>query len=138
VLGTQFESFQPTEISRFLAKSPELAGLCGGCLVSAKAQPVPKRRFTRFVSGLKNSFPRKRRLGSQRLGSNAELLGRKAEDPVLPRPFSREVREAGNPHAMRELALEVAHYIAGCFTSSGSLATLTVMRRLRCYSFMSK
>jgi hypothetical protein len=63
-------------------------------------------RFGAFVSGRGIPFPGNGDRRRQRLGSNAELLARKAEHLVLTGPLGWQVGEASNSHAMREPALD--------------------------------
>jgi hypothetical protein len=62
--------------------------------------------FEPFVSAQEIPFPGNRDVGSKRRGSNARLLAGKAKYLVLPGPFSRQVGETGNAHAMGKPTLD--------------------------------
>jgi hypothetical protein len=83
-----------------------LAGFSYDYAVSETAALWLGGRFGAFVSGLKIPFPGNGDCRRQRLGSNGELLRRKSEQLVLAGPFSRQVGEAGNSHAMRKASFD--------------------------------
>jgi hypothetical protein len=75
---------------------------------------MPGRHFGAFVSGLGIPFPGNGDWGSQRLGSNMELLGGKTKHLMLLGPFGGLVGEAGNAHAMRQPTLDCRFDEIGC------------------------
>jgi hypothetical protein len=87
-------------------KGPQLAGLLHDHLVSETADFRCKGHFGAFFSGAKIRFPGNRDRCRRRLGSNGELLRRKPEHLVLAGPFSRQVSEAHNSHAMWETSVD--------------------------------
>ena len=72
-----------TEISRLLAKSPELAGLRAGAWSLRAAESDSKGHFGTFVSGLKIPFPGNRDRAKQRLVRMRRYSLGKAENLVL-------------------------------------------------------
>ena len=62
-------------------------------------------RFEAFVSASQNHVSRLRRPALAETGLNAASMGGKAEHLALLRPFSRQVGETGNTHAVRKLTI---------------------------------
>jgi len=94
-------------------------------LVSETADLRFSGRIAAFFSGLEIPFPGNGDRGRQRLGSNGELLRRKAERLVLAGPFGRQVGEADNSHAMRKASFdrsldEVGRFLGDPPLSNGS------------------
>ena len=87
-------------------KGPELAGFLYDRLVSETADPWFGRRIGVFFSGQEIPFPGNGDRSRQRLDSNGQLWGRKPEHLVLAGPFSRQVGEADNSHAMRKASFD--------------------------------
>jgi hypothetical protein len=111
-----------------------------------------QRPFPRLCLWPQNSVSWETETCSQRLGSNTELLRREAEDAVLPRPFGRQVGEAGYPHAMRQprkaalavLRLITSSNLVGCsigmsagLTPRKSLTTWHSWQRNHCFAYWS-
>jgi hypothetical protein len=99
-------SLAQTEISRFVANSPELAAI-RACILSPQSVDWISRGFSGPLSlPRKIAFPGGGDRRWWRHGSNAGSVGWKAEHLALPRPFGGQVGEAGNTHAVWEPAID--------------------------------
>ena len=89
-----------TEISRLLAKSPELAGLRGGARSPRAAEWIPTA-ISALCSGLKIPFPGNRDSAKQRL---VRMRRYRWERPnwCCSRHSAGKSAKASNPHAMRQ------------------------------------
>ena len=78
-----------TEISRFIANSPELVGIPAGLLSLQSVDWISGALSGPLSLPCKIAFPGSGDRCWRRRGSNAGSVRRKAEHRVLPRPFGR-------------------------------------------------